>query len=107
MGNITKILEMIPKTAGMPKLDSPEQMEKELRSTEAIISSMTVFERGNPDIINGSRRKRIAKGSGTTVADVNRFLKKFFDAKKMFKAVSMGSGSRGWKNPLKQIFSSM
>lgn len=105
MGSMTKILEMLPKGAGIPNLGSPDQIEKELRYTEAIISSMTSIERNNPDIINGSRRIRIANGSGTSVQEVNRFLKKFFDAKKMFKAMSARGGFSGFKKPLKQMFS--
>ncbi len=105
MGSMAKLLEMLPKGMGIPKMDSPDQIEKELCYTEAMISSMTAMERREPDMINGSRRKRIANGSGTSVQEVNRFLKKFFDAKKMFKTMSAGGGLRGLKNPLKQVFS--
>jgi signal recognition particle subunit SRP54 len=63
-----------------------DQPEKEMKRAEAIVNSMTRTERKNPTIINGSRRKRIAKGSGTSVENVNRLLKQFFGAKKMMKA---------------------
>jgi signal recognition particle subunit SRP54 len=59
--------------------------EKELTRVEAIISSMTVEERVHPEIIDGSRRRRIARGSGTTIQDVNRLLKQFNDMKKVLK----------------------
>ena len=107
MGNLAKVFEMIPGVSAMANGASPDQMEQELRHAEAMLSSMTRQERGNPDIINGSRRKRIAKGSGTSVQELNRFLKKFFDAKKMFKSMSVGNGTKGRKNPLKQFVSSM
>jgi signal recognition particle subunit SRP54 len=62
--------------------------------TEAIVLSMTKKERTNPDIINGSRRKRIAKGSGTSVEDVNRLLKQFDQMKKMMKQMTGGGMKR-------------
>jgi signal recognition particle subunit SRP54 len=104
MGNLTKVFEMIPGMKGMAKMTSEDQMDKDMRHTEAILSSMTKFERGDPDIINGSRRKRIASGSGTSVQEINRLLKQFSDAKKMFKTMSGGNGMRGWKNKLRQAF---
>jgi len=61
--------------------------DKELKKIEAIISSMTIKERQTPNIINGNRRKRIALGSGTTVNDVNKFLKSFDDMKKLMKSL--------------------
>ena len=60
------------------------------KQTEAIIGSMTPLEREKPDIINARRRERIAKGSGTTMADVNRLMKQFEDMRKMMKVVSSG-----------------
>ncbi len=112
MGNIGEILNMIPGVGSMAKLPDSNQMDKELRHSTAILSSMTAKERLNPDSINGSCRVRIAKGSGTSVQEVNRLLKQFFQAKKMLKSVSTGKGPKfgglggGWKNPLRQIFSS-
>src|SRR5699024_1291596 len=64
--------------------------EKELLRTEAIIQSMTSAERNNPKILNGSRRLRIAKGSGTTVTEVNQLVQRFEQAAKMMKTVSRG-----------------
>ncbi len=106
MGNLTKVFEMIPGMKGMANKVPEGQMDKELLHTEAILSSMTLMERRDPDIINGSRRKRIANGSGTLVQEINRLLKQFSDAKKMFKTMSGGSGKGGWKNPLKQLMAS-
>lgn len=84
MGPLSSILEMIP---GMnsSKLKGMEVDDKELVKVEAIIRSMTKKERSNPDIINGSRRKRIAAGSGTSIQDVNRVMKNFEQSKKMMK----------------------
>lgn len=84
MGPLSSILEMIP---GMnsSKLKGMEVDDKELVKVEAIIRSMTKKERQNPDVINGSRRKRIAAGSGTSIQDVNRVMKNFEQSKKMMK----------------------
>jgi signal recognition particle subunit SRP54 len=92
MGAVGDLLNMIP---GMKKLVKGVDMsaaETELKRTEAIINSMTREERDNAAIINGSRRRRIAAGSGTTVADVNRFLKQFQQTKKMMKQVARLAG---------------
>ena len=66
--------------------------EVELKRTEAIISSMTIEDRENASVLNGSRRRRIAAGSGTNVADVNRFLKQFQQTKKMMKHMARQAG---------------
>lgn len=88
MGSLEKILEMIPGVKNLKTLPDQDEMEKEMKHVEAIISSMTPFERQEPGIINGSRRKRISKGSGTSVQEINRLLKQFYQAKKMLKAFS-------------------
>lgn len=92
MGNLNQLLAMIP---GMNTgaLKNAEIDEGQMAHTEAIILSMTQAERVRPEIINGSRRKRIANGSGTTVEDVNKLLKQFEQMKKMMKQVS-GMGKR-------------
>lgn len=88
MGPLDQVLGMIP---GMNKIPAGAQVdEKAMVRTEAIIQSMTKEERERPSIINGSRRKRIALGSGTTVQDVNRLLKQFEDMQKMMKKLSKG-----------------
>lgn len=81
MGSLQKILSMIP----IPELKGINFDEKELIKMEAIILSMTKEERRNPKIIDGSRKKRIAMGSGTAVSDVNRLLNEFFQAQKLAK----------------------
>jgi signal recognition particle subunit SRP54 len=78
----------------MARSISPDEAEKQLKVTEAIIDSMTKKERRSPDILNASRRRRIARGSGTDVQDVNRLIKQFREAQKMFKTLKK-SGMRG------------
>ena len=92
MGPIGQLLGMIP-GMGSAKMQIDEQdAEKQLRRTEAIIHSMTLRERRNPDVLNGSRKRRIAAGSGTTVYDVNQLVKQFKDMQKMMKQLG---GRRG------------
>jgi len=88
MGPVGGLLEMIPGGKKLASQVDPEQAEKELKRVEAIINSMTMKERRNPAILNGSRRRRIAQGSGTTVTDVNRLMKQFLEMKKMMQRVS-------------------
>jgi signal recognition particle subunit SRP54 len=86
MGSIDSLLGMIPGVGKMMKqLQGAQPSERELKRIEAIIDSMTVAERANHGIINGSRRLRIAKGSGTSVQEVNQLLKRFTEAQKMMK----------------------
>ena len=96
MGNLKDLASMIPGMGKMLKnVDIPDDVFKQ---TEAIISSMTPAERERPEIINARRRERIAKGSGTTMADVNRLMKQFEDTRKMMKAVA-GGGMKMPKMP--------
>ncbi len=93
MGSIGDLIGMIP---GLKKMaghaDSPEA-KQELRRIQAIIDSMTRQERGNHMILNARRRARIANGSGTSVQDVNRFIKQFEQTRKMMKKITrMGAG---------------
>jgi signal recognition particle subunit SRP54 len=95
MGPIGQLMGMLP--GGMGQIANqidPQDAEQQLKKTEAIISSMTRGERRNPKILNASRRRRIAGGSGTEVQDVNRLLKQFKQAQKMFKTLKK-SGMRG------------
>ena len=85
IGSLDQILGMLPGMGNLKKMQGMELDEKELIHIEAIIHSMTKKERRDPSIINGSRRKRIAVGSGTRVQDVNKLLKQFVEAKKMMK----------------------
>ena len=86
MGGISKILDMLP---GMNKSQMQginiEESEKEFRAMEAIIQSMTIKERRDPSLLNASRRRRIAAGSGRSVTEINQLIKKYNDAKKMLK----------------------
>lgn len=96
MGNIKDLASMIP---GMGKaLKDVDMDNSSFKSIEAIIQSMTVEEKDNPAILNGSRRKRIASGSGTTIAEVNRLIKQFEDTRKVMKNFSGGG-----KNALKAM----
>lgn len=102
LGSIDTILGMIPGMGGIAnKIKEANIDEKEFDRVEAIIRSMTPKERRHPEVINGSRRKRIAAGSGMRVQDVNRLLKKFEEAKKMMKQLGgMGKfGLGGFKMP--------
>ncbi len=88
LGSLESILGMLPGMGNISqKLKDANVDEKELDRVEAIIRSMTLAERRNPNIINGSRRKRIATGSGTRVQDVNKLLKNFEQSKKMMKKI--------------------
>ena len=100
MGNLEQLLGMLPGVKAGALKDAQID-EKQMDKTEAIILSMTRAERDRPDIINGSRRKRIAAGSGTSVEDVNKLLKQFDQMKKMMKQFSGMKGKRfgGMKLP--------
>jgi len=96
MGPLEDLLAMIPGMNKMKGMKNIQFDEKQLVHVEAIIQSMTKEERNDPDIMNASRKRRIAKGSGTTVAQVNRLLKQFNEMKKMMKQMSnMQKGKRG------------
>ena len=99
MGPLESILGMIPGLGNLKELAQNKPDEKQLARIEAIISSMTPAERKNDQLINGSRRKRIAAGSGTSVEDVNRLLKQFAEMKRMLQMFSRGGSAavRGMK----------
>jgi signal recognition particle subunit SRP54 len=95
MGNLKELASMIP---GVGKAVKDMDIDDNaFKGVEAIIRSMTEAERQNPEIINGSRRKRIANGSGTTLQEVNRLLTQFEQTRKMMKAAS------SMKNPMKMM----
>mgnify|MGYP001016893102 FL=1 len=107
MGPLEDLLGMIPGMGKQLKGVKPDFDEKELGHVEAIIKSMTPDERRNPVLINGSRKKRIARGSGTRVQEVNRLLKQFEESRKLMKQFAdMGSrkGKKGGLPPLKFPF---
>jgi signal recognition particle subunit SRP54 len=95
LGSLDSILKMMPKTGMMKELQNMQPDEKELTRIVAIIDSMTPRERENHMIINGSRRRRIAKGSGTSVEKVNDLLKQYGQARKMMKSLSGNMGFLG------------
>ena len=101
MGSFSSILKMLP---GMGNLKNIQIDDKEFDKVEAMICSMTKQEKRNVKILNGSRRLRIAKGSGTTVQDVNKFIKSFEMTQKMMKQLKQNKG--GMKNLLKNVDSS-
>ena len=90
MGPLESILGMIPGLGNLKELAQNKPDEKQLARVEAIISSMTPAERKNDQIINGSRRKRIAAGSGTSVEEVNRLLKQFAEMKRVLQMIGRG-----------------
>ncbi|MDR1774080.1 MAG: signal recognition particle protein [Clostridioides sp.] len=97
MGSLDKILGMIPGMGNMKnQLGDVDMNGKEMKRTKAIIQSMTIKERRDPSILNASRKKRIARGSGTSVQDVNRLIKQFNEMKKMMKMFTTNA-QRGMK----------
>lgn len=95
MGPLGQIMDMLPGNLGQAaKSVSPQDAEKQLKLTEAIINSMTMEERKYPDVLNANRRRRIARGSGTDVQDVNRLIKQFRETQKLMKTIQK-SGKRG------------
>ena len=101
LGPLASVLEMLPKVGPLRGLDSASVDESGLKKVEAIINSMTPLERRRPDVLNGGRKKRIAMGSGTSVAEINRLLKQYRTMQKMMKGVqgkwlrrAMGAGGQ-------------
>jgi signal recognition particle subunit SRP54 len=92
MGPLSQVMGMLPGAGKLPLSDAA--VDEQMPKIEAMIRSMTRQERNDPHVINGSRRRRIATGSGTTVQDVNQLLKQFAQVQKMFKAMSGGGGKR-------------
>ena len=93
MGPLSQMMDMLPGGLGQAARNvPPEETEKNLKRTEAILSSMTREERRNPDVLNASRRRRIARGSGTDVQEVNRMIKQFRDAQRLMKTLKKTGG---------------
>ena len=97
MGPLDEILKMLPGANKIKGLENAKVDESQMDRVEAIIYSMTKKEKTTPEIINANRKKRIAKGSGTTIQDVNRLLKQFEDMKKMMKQMSGMNTKKGKK----------
>jgi len=100
LGPLASVLEMLPKVGPLKGLDASQVDEGGMKRVEAIINSMTPHERRRPDVLNGSRKKRISQGSGTSVAEINRLLKQYKTMQKMMKGVqgkwlrrAMGGGA--------------
>ncbi len=95
MGPMSQMLEMLPGNMGQAARNlSPQDVERQFKTTEAIISSMTREERRDPEILNAGRRRRIASGSGTQVQEVNRLMKQFREMQRLFKTLQK-TGGRG------------
>ncbi len=104
MGPLESILGMIPGMGNIKQLAANKPDEGQLNRIEAIIGSMTPHERRRHDVINGSRRKRIARGSGTSVEEVNRLLKQFVQMRKMLKQLgAMQGGGKGMRGAMKAL----
>jgi signal recognition particle subunit SRP54 len=103
MGPLSQIFDMLPGDLGKAAQSiSPQETENRLKLTEAIINSMTRAERKNPDILNASRRRRIAAGCGSEVMEVNRMLKQFREAQRMMKTLNK-TGSKGLAGLFKNL----
>ena len=100
LGSLEQVLSMLPGAGALKNVDVAAG-EREMRRSGAIIDSMTPRERAEPALINGSRRKRIARGSGTSVADVNRLLRQFTQARKLMK--TMGGGGKAMRRLAAQL----
>jgi signal recognition particle subunit SRP54 len=94
MGPIGGLMELIPGMGGAAK-EAQQAVERgDLKRVEAIIQSMTLGERRDPDLLNGARRRRVARGSGTTLQDVNRVIKQFAEMRKLMRQLGSGAGGR-------------
>lgn len=101
LGPLDDIMKMIPGMNKMKGMDKLNMDEKQIDHIKAIIQSMTPSERNEPETLNVSRKKRIAKGSGRSVQEINRLMKQFNDMKKMMKQFS--GGGKGKKGKRKQM----
>ena len=102
MGPLTQLLEMIPGMGRLTEELVPETTDKQFGAIEAIINSMTPQERRNPRVLNGNRKRRVARGSGTSVQEVNDLLTQFRQMQRLMK--QMGSGGRGMGGNLMNMF---
>jgi len=108
MGPLEQIMGLLPGMGNLKALAENKPDEKQMTRVEAIINSMTPQERRTQHIINGSRRKRIAKGSGTSVEEVNRLLKQFVQMQKMLKSLGgmaglAGGGKKGRRQAMQML----
>jgi signal recognition particle subunit SRP54 len=98
MGSLDQIMEMIPGMGKMAKRMPTEFDDNQMRKVEAIIRSMTAEERRRPEVLNGSRRRRIARGSGTTAQDINQLLNQFRQTQKMMRQFSRSRNPKSLMN---------
>jgi signal recognition particle subunit SRP54 len=103
MGPLTQLLEMVPGMGRMTKDMAPEVTDKQFGQIEAIINSMTRNERHDPRLLNGSRKRRVARGSGVTVTEVNDLLNQFRQMQRLMKQLGQGGG-RGLRGGLMDLF---
>ena len=104
MGPLESVLGMIPGMGNLKALAENKPDERQLVRIEAIINSMTPGERADYRLIDGSRRKRIARGSGTSVEEINRLLRQFQQMRKMLKSIGgMGGGGQGAMKRLRRM----
>jgi signal recognition particle subunit SRP54 len=105
MGRMKSILKMLPSVGPMAGMAQAAENvdEGQLTRVESIINSMTNKERHDHEIINGNRRKRIAKGSGTTVQDVNNLLRQYAQMRKLFKTMGGGGGIKAQQRMMSQM----
>ncbi len=92
LGSLKGLMGMVPGLSGMASKIDSELVEKRLKKIDAMINSMTPAERADPDLLNGGRKRRVALGSGTSVEDLNQFLKEFWQMQKMMKGLGSGPG---------------
>ena len=97
LGPLDELIKMMPGANKIKGLDKMKMSGKEIDHVQAIIRSMTMEERENPEKLNASRKKRIAAGSGRSLQEINRLLKQFTEMKKMMKQMTGGKGKK--KNP--------
>ena len=95
LGPVSQLLDMVPGLGKLGGQVAPDATDQEMRRIEAMIYSMTINERRNPKVINASRKRRIARGSGSTVQDINALLKQFRQMQRMMKQLSSGRGRGG------------
>jgi signal recognition particle subunit SRP54 len=104
LGSLEQILSMLPGLGMLKELKKMQIDEKELVRTEAIINSMNKAERADVAVINASRRRRIAAGSGTSVQEVNRLLNSYSEARKMMRQMTGGKKTKGKKRKKRAFF---
>jgi signal recognition particle subunit SRP54 len=107
LGPLDQLLDMLPGAAKMKGMKDMQVDEKRMGRVEAIVKAMTTQEKRNPEILNASRRKRIADGSGNSIQEVNRLIKQFDDMKKMMKQFSGMMGGNAGKKMKKKFGSGM